>query len=82
MSSMNQRPAPVRDQILLILRQDDHEDGMTTAELAERMGRTTAAVNSYLCKLSQYGVVWKIPEHKDRGPRPHELNRWKLPTLT
>lgn len=79
MSIISQRPAPVRDRLLLLLHEHDQADGVTTAELAEHMGRSTAAVNSYLCKLSQYGVVWKIPERKDRSPRPHELNRWKLP---
>jgi predicted transcriptional regulator len=72
-------PAPVRDQLLGLLRQHHREAGVTTAELAEHMGRTTANINSYLCKLSQYGVVLKIPERKDSGPRPHELNRWRLP---
>lgn len=75
---ISHRPAPVRDRLLLILRQHHRDAGMTTAELAERMGRTTAAVNAYLCKASQYGYVQKISERAS-GPRPHELNRWKLP---
>jgi predicted transcriptional regulator len=76
--SIPQRPAPVRDALLHLLRQHHREAGMTTVELAERMGRTTAAVNSDLCKLSQYGLVRKISE-RNGGPRPHELNRWRLP---
>jgi DNA-binding IclR family transcriptional regulator len=66
----------VRDRLLQLLREHHCDDGMTTAELAERMGRSTADVNAYLCKLAMYGYVHKISGHTNRDPRPHELNRW------
>jgi predicted transcriptional regulator len=76
---MTLRPAPVRDRLLHLLRQANTDAGLCTAELAVRMGRRTADVNAYLCKLAAYGLVRKIPE-QHRGPlRPHELNRWRLP---
>ena len=78
MFHVTQYPAPVRDALLQLLRQHHREAGMTTVELAERMGRSTAAVNAYLSKAAQYGYVVKISE-RAAGPRPHELNRWRLP---
>jgi hypothetical protein len=73
-----QRPAPVRDALLHLLRQHHDDDGMTTAAIAELMGRSTELMSAYLCKANQYGLVVKIPE-RAAGPRPHELNRWRLP---
>jgi DNA-binding transcriptional regulator LsrR (DeoR family) len=74
------RPAPVRDALLHLLRRHPRDIGMTTAEIAVAMGRSTANINSYLSKACQYGYVVKISQ-RTAGPRPHELNRWRLPEL-
>jgi DNA-binding IclR family transcriptional regulator len=73
------RPAPVRDRLLHLLRQANPDAGLCSAELAVRMGRSTASVNGYLCKMAAYGWVRKIPEQHRGSPCPQELNRWKLP---
>jgi predicted transcriptional regulator len=72
------RPSPVRDRLLHLLRQEHRDEGMTTAEIAERMGRSTESMNTTLCKMAIYGYVHRIPERRD-GRRAHELNRWTLP---
>jgi len=73
------QPSPVRDALLRLLAQAP-DIGITTAELAVRMGRSTESMNTMLCRLRMYGHVRKLTVRNASAPfPPHELNRWALP---
>lgn len=72
------RPAPVRERLLALLRKHDRPTGISTVEVAQRLGARTTNVNNYLCKLHLWGLVHKISE-RPGGRSPHELNKWRLP---
>jgi DNA-binding IclR family transcriptional regulator len=74
---MHPRPAPVVDRLLDMLAIDGDGPGLTTADLAARMGKSTTAISAKLGRMRAYGYVSKTPEHNN-GRHPHELNRWKL----
>lgn len=76
--SFPNRPAPERERILALLRVEHREAGVTTAEIAARLGRDVASTHTYLGRLCAYGFVRKMSE-RPGGHLPHELNRWKLP---
>lgn len=60
--------SPVRDKLIGLLRQSPQ--GLTTIELAEKMGKNPKAMGMTLSRAKAYGVVQKV----------HELHRWRLPT--
>jgi predicted transcriptional regulator len=69
------RQSPVRDRLLDLLRQHHRDAGITTAEIATRMNRSTVAMSTMLGRLRMYGIVVKTTDNT----LPHELNRWSLP---
>jgi predicted transcriptional regulator len=71
--SMRVRPAPLRDELLQLLRTGP----LTTAELAARTNRTAANIDSQLAKMRLYGYVQKLPRPPP-PPRPRGVNRWTL----
>jgi hypothetical protein len=71
------QPTPVRDRLLDILRQEHRDAGISTAEIAVRLNRTTVATKTMLGRLRMYGIVVKLTNNS--STLPHELNRWKLP---
>jgi DNA-directed RNA polymerase specialized sigma subunit len=75
---IKQRPAPVREQLLGMLRAHGRE--MTTAEIAERVGKSHEQVNSTLCKAQIYGFVSKADGYETRTVRQKAAaqNKWKL----
>jgi hypothetical protein len=74
------QPSPVRDALLQLLRQHGGDTGITTGEIAVRMGRTTESINGALCRMATYGYVRKLTKRNASAPAPpHELNRWSLP---
>jgi hypothetical protein len=72
------KPAPTVDALLEILASDTEGVGLTTADLAERMGKSTVAIGAKLGRMRAYGYVSKTPEHSSGGHFPHQLNRWVL----
>ena len=72
MSTMHQRNAPVRDALLLILRQHNGDAGMTTVEIAT-MGQPQSS--RYLCKMPHTDVgklqhtAARVTELKDGNAR-------------
>lgn len=72
-------PAPMRNQLLDLLRQNGQ---MTTAELARQTGKTTQAINSALCKAAMYGIVGKADGYEtvtvSIRRKTAALNKWTL----
>jgi predicted transcriptional regulator len=73
--SMRVRPAPLRDELLQIMRAAG--EPLTTAELAARTSRTAQNIDSQLAKMRLYGYVQKLPRPPP-PPRPRGVNRWTL----
>jgi hypothetical protein len=68
---MRSGESPVHDKLIGLLRQSPQ--GLTTAELAEKMGKTTKAMTSMLSRARLWGKVQKVDQSM------HELHRWRLP---
>jgi hypothetical protein len=79
---MHHRPAPVVDALLALLKQDTTGIGVTTAELAQRMGKSTVGISAKLSRMRAYGYVSRTPGPLARQPSghpyPHEKVRWKV----
>jgi predicted transcriptional regulator len=77
---LNHRPAPTVDALLKLLAHDPAGNGITTAELAQRMGKSKATVSSRLSRMRAYGYVTRTPEPRIPGntPCPTDVVRWKL----
>jgi predicted transcriptional regulator len=77
MYDMTNRAAPVRDELLRLLREAE-DAGLTTAEIAARMGKDVRSTSASLCRMQLYGYVVKIPHKANGRRRPQEFNTWKL----
>lgn len=75
---LNQRPAPVVDALLALLAHDESGIGITTAELAQRMGHSTTRTSSKLSRMRAYGYVTRTPDAIAGTTYPQGLVRWKL----
>lgn len=73
---MRHRPAPVVDALLALLKQDTTGIGVTTAELAARMNKSTSSVSAKLSRMRAYGLVTKTPENADCR-HPQKPVRWR-----
>jgi Mn-dependent DtxR family transcriptional regulator len=74
---MYHRPAPTVDALIALLKQDTTGIGVTTAELAERMNKSTVTISAALGRMRAYGYVSKSPANNN-GRFPQELVRWKV----
>jgi hypothetical protein len=74
---MHHRPAPTVDALLALLKRDTTGIGVTTAELAQHLGKSTVSVASKLSRMRAYGLVGKSPANNN-GRFPQELVRWTI----
>lgn len=74
---MSGKPPSVRDRMLWFIRSE--KAGITTVELAARLGRSTEQITSPLSKLAAYGILVK-EHHRSTGRRNgHEFCTWRMP---
>ncbi len=71
-------PSPVRDRLIGFLRQAP--EGMTTAEMAGKLGKSVERAGQVLGRAADWGYIRKIPGVKTDGRSAHEFNLWKLPS--
>jgi Mn-dependent DtxR family transcriptional regulator len=73
--SMQQRPAPLRDQLLAIMRAANGP--LTTAELATRVNQKPASISAQLCKMRAYGYIDSVKPPR-LPPRLPRYSSWTL----
>jgi predicted transcriptional regulator len=71
------RHAPTVDALLALLKQDTTGIGVTTAELAQCLNKSSISVAAALGRMRAYGLIVKSPANNN-GRFPQELVRWKV----